>query len=87
MRPQQTQFGSAALARRLRDLRHRWPGARITQAMLADALGASNALISGWENLTNPTVPPPPRLRTYATLFATRRSLQGSSCGSCPTRS
>jgi hypothetical protein len=78
MQPQQTQFGSAALARRLRDLRHQWPGARITQGMLADALGASNALISGWENLANPTVPPPPRLRAYATLFATRRSLDGS---------
>ena len=78
MQPQQTQFGSAALARRLRDLRHQWPGARITQGMLADALGASNALISGWENLANPTVPPPPRLRAYATLFATRRSQDGS---------
>ena len=78
MQPQQTQFGSAALARRLRGLRHQWPGARITQGMLADALGTSNALISGWENLANPTVPPPPRLRAYATLFATRRSLDGS---------
>lgn len=76
-RPQQTQLGSAALARRLRSLRHQWPGARITQGMLAEALGASNALISGWENLTNPTAPPPPRLRVYATLFATHRSLDG----------
>jgi hypothetical protein len=73
---QETSLGPAALARRLRALRHQWPGTRITQGMVAEALGASTALISGWENLTNPAVPPAPRLRSYATLFATRRSLQ-----------
>ena len=74
---QETPLGPAALARRLRELRQHWPGTRITQGLLADALGASTALISGWENLSNPSVPPVNRLQSYATLFATRRSLQG----------
>jgi hypothetical protein len=75
---QETSLGPAALARRLRELRHQWPGARVTQGMLAEALGASTALISGWENLSNPSVPPINRLQSYATLFATRSSLQGN---------
>ncbi len=75
---QETPLGPAALARRLRELRQQWPGNRITQGVLADALGASTALISGWENLSNPAVPPVNRLQSYATLFATRRSLQGA---------
>ncbi|HEY7103412.1 MAG TPA: hypothetical protein VH573_17385 [Mycobacteriales bacterium] len=75
-RQQETSLGPAALARRLRALRHGWPGSRVTQGMVADAFGASTALISGWENLSNPSVPPQTRLRSYATLFATRRSLQ-----------
>ncbi len=73
---QETPLGPAALARRLRDLRHQWPGTRLTQGNLAEALGASTALISGWENLSNPAVPPMNRLQSYATLFATQRSLQ-----------
>lgn len=76
-RPQETSLGPAALARRLRALRHQWPGTRVTQGMIAEAVGGSTALISGWENLTGTSVPPPNRLRSYATLFATRRSLQG----------
>lgn len=73
---QEMPLDPAVLARRLRDLRHQWPGSRITQGMLAEAFGASTALVSSWERLANPAIPPAGRLRTYATLFATRRSLQ-----------
>jgi transcriptional regulator with XRE-family HTH domain len=63
------------LARRLRALREeRWPGRRITQPQLAQALGVSVPLISSWESLTSPRIPPPARLTTYAALFATARS-------------
>lgn len=64
------------LARRLRALReHRWPGKRITQPQLAQALGGvSVPLISSWESPTNPRIPPPARLDAYAALFATERS-------------
>ncbi|MDQ7806901.1 helix-turn-helix domain-containing protein [Amycolatopsis sp. A133] len=71
-----------ALARRLRALREtRWPEAGITQAQLAQALGGlrslSISLISSWENPDKPVAPPSRRLEAYATLFATRRSLDG----------
>lgn len=64
------------LARRLRDLReNHWPGKRITQPQLAQALGGvSVPLISSWESQTNPKIPPPARLDAYAALFATARS-------------
>jgi hypothetical protein len=64
------------LARRLRALREdHWPGRRITQPQLAQALGGvSVPLISSWESLTNPRIPPPARLDAYAALFATARS-------------
>jgi hypothetical protein len=64
------------LARRLRDLREsHWPGKRITQPQLAQALGGvSVPLISSWESQTNPKIPPPGRLDAYAALFATVRS-------------
>ncbi|CAM3971980.1 helix-turn-helix transcriptional regulator [Kibdelosporangium persicum] len=71
-----------ALARRLRSLREEhWPGLGITQSQLAEAFGAgrkplSISLISSWENLTKPTVPPPRRLEAYATFFATMRSVE-----------
>lgn len=55
-REQETPLGPAALARRLRELRQQWPGTQVTQGVLAEALGTSTALISGWENLTNPLV-------------------------------
>jgi Helix-turn-helix domain len=74
---QETPLGPAALARRLRELRERhWPGVRITQGMLAEALGGSTPLVSGWESTTNPSVPPAGRLLAYATIFATPRSMQ-----------
>jgi len=64
------------LARRLRALREdRWPGRRITQPQLAQALGGvSVPLISSWESPTNPRIPPPSRLDAYAVLFAAERS-------------
>jgi transcriptional regulator with XRE-family HTH domain len=72
------------LALRLRELReHCWADTKITQAQLARALGQdrpiSVPLISSWESLTNPRVPPPQRLEAYATFFATPRSLQDPS--------
>ena len=71
------------MARRLRELREEhWPGRRITQPQLAQALGdgkpLSVPLISSWESLTNPRVPPLPRLEGYAAVFATSRSFDGA---------
>jgi hypothetical protein len=68
-----------ALALRLRALREdHWPGRRITQQQLAQALGGvSVPLISSWESLSNPRIPPPARLEVYAMLFATARSFDG----------
>ncbi|PZS25182.1 MAG: hypothetical protein DLM59_20645 [Pseudonocardiales bacterium] len=71
------------LAQQLRSLREEhWPGLNLTQAQLGEALGGkgaplSVALISSWESLTRPRVPPPSRLAAYATLFATDRSVDG----------
>ncbi len=74
---QETPLGPAVLARRLRELREkRWPGVRITQGMLAEALGGSTPLVSGWESTANSSVPPVSRLLAYATIFATRRSVR-----------
>ncbi|WP_410569528.1 helix-turn-helix domain-containing protein [Amycolatopsis sp. cmx-4-61] len=72
-----------ALAHRLRALREtQWPEAGITQAQLAQALGGARplsiSLISSWENTDKPVAPPNRRLEAYATLFATRRSLDGA---------
>jgi hypothetical protein len=71
-----------ALARRLRALRETlWPDAGITQGQLAQAFGGrkplSISLISSWEKVDKPVVPPVKWLEAYATLFATRRSLDG----------
>jgi hypothetical protein len=68
------------LARHLRALREEhWPGSRVTQAQLAQALGkASVPLISSWESVTSPKIPPVPRLEAYATFFATPRSIEGA---------
>jgi hypothetical protein len=69
------------LARRLRALREEsWPGQKITQPQLAQALGGvSVPLISSWESQTNPRIPPQERLDAYAALFATPRSFEGDS--------
>jgi len=68
-----------ALARRLKALREeQWPDAGLTQAQLARAFGGvSISLISSWENIDKPVRPPTRRIEAYATLFATRRSLEG----------
>jgi transcriptional regulator with XRE-family HTH domain len=62
------------LARRLRDLRFgHWPGRTIKQADLGQAIGVTPAAISSWEN--GRKVPPEAQLRSYATFFATERSV------------
>jgi len=67
------------LAQRLRSLREgRWPGRKITQPQLAQALGGvSVPLISSWESPTKPKIPPLPRLEAIAAAFATARSFDG----------
>lgn len=71
------------LARRLRALREeRWPGKKVLQAQLAEALSgsgksASVALVSSWESRTNPTVPPAFRIQDIATFFASPLSFDG----------
>jgi hypothetical protein len=72
------------LARRLRQLRvDEWPDARLTQAKLAKAFDAEEALqpatVSSWESTSAPKLPPPHRLKAYARFFATQRSLDGAS--------
>ncbi|MFL6129720.1 MAG: helix-turn-helix domain-containing protein [Mycobacteriales bacterium] len=75
-RPARAARGSAALARRLRELREGgFGGRRVTQQQLATALGVKPASISAYENEINPSPPPPYRLRGYATFFATERSV------------
>ena len=66
------------LAARLRGLRTTaWPHVSIKQPMLATALGVSVPLVSSWENLRQPAVPPAERLEGYARFFSTARSLSG----------
>lgn len=70
------------LARRLRELReHEWSDVTLTQADLAQALGAksrvASATLSSWESATSPKTPTTARLNAYARFFATRRSLGG----------
>lgn len=73
---------AAQLARRLRDLRVKhWRDRKITQKELADAFGSSERrpsvpLISSWESTVNPALPPVHRLESYATFFATSRSVE-----------
>lgn len=65
-----------ALARRLRELRvNGLANKKITQSELSAAIDASGPLISSWESPRNPKAPPEDRLRTYATFFATERSV------------
>jgi len=76
----QTDEPGEALPRRLRELRtERWSGHSLTQRQLGTALGRhkplSVALISSWENLSNPTAPPTRHLEAYALFFATERSV------------
>ncbi|MEU3644001.1 helix-turn-helix transcriptional regulator [Lentzea sp. NPDC034063] len=65
------------LAQRLRSLRKQgWPGKRITQERLAEAFEVSVPLISSWERLRDPVLPPQHRLDAYAIFFATARSVE-----------
>lgn len=69
-----------SLAHRLRALREeQWPDVPITQGDLAEAFSAekpaSVPLLSSWESRTRPKTPPLHRLASYATFFATRRSV------------
>jgi hypothetical protein len=68
------------LARRLRDLRAAGLGGRrLSQARLGELLSGSEPLsaplISSWERPQDPVVPPEVRLRAYARVFASDRSL------------
>jgi hypothetical protein len=73
----------ASLASRLRELRRSgFPGIRLTQLQLANALSddepVADSTLSSWENVRSPTLPPYGRLSAYAQFFATERSLQGT---------
>jgi hypothetical protein len=56
-----------------------WPDGKLTQAVLASALGQnvklSPATVASWESRTAPKLPPRERVVAYAQFFATRRSL------------
>jgi hypothetical protein len=69
------------LAERLRSLReHAVPEHKITQPELAQALGdgkpLSVPLISSWESMANPRIPPMPRIEGYAALFGAPRCFE-----------
>lgn len=66
-----------ALAHRLRELRkHHWSDVSLTQTELAEALGVSTASISSWEKPDGRALPRAEMLATYASFFATRRSVE-----------
>lgn len=67
----------SALAHRLRELRlDHWPGRPIRQADLAKVMGVTASAMSSWENAGDADRPPPlDRLESYATFFATERSI------------
>lgn len=66
------------LAQRLRELREKqWPDFKLTQTVLANALGsASPATVSSWESSAEPKLAPSEKLLAYARFFATRRSIE-----------
>jgi transcriptional regulator with XRE-family HTH domain len=64
------------LAHRLRALREEGlAGQSITQRQLAEAFDISVPSISSWESTSSPKVPLESRLQSYATFFATERSV------------
>ena len=68
------------LALHLRYLRmEHWSDIKLTQSMLAAALGQqsplSSATVASWESRTAPKLPPRDRMTAYAQFFASRRSL------------
>lgn len=67
-------MSNTRLGQRLRALRlEHWPGRRVNQQRVADALGVKGPSISAYES---GTVPPVDRLRDYAIFFATPRWLE-----------
>lgn len=74
-RPAPASAAGERLAQRLRTLRERGLGTRLTQEALATAFGVSVATISTWENPSSGKIPPHARLDHYARLFATPRSV------------
>lgn len=67
-----------AMAQRLRTLRETsWPGRKVNQSQLADALSVSVPLVSSWESPNNPKVPPKSRIEDIATFFASPKSFDG----------
>lgn len=67
-----------ALAKRLRELRTSYgPGITVKQEQLKAALGVSVPLISSWESLAKPVLPPEGRLENLARFFASQRSMEG----------
>ena len=77
-RPISDSEGSSTLARRLKELRESRFSKPVTQPQLAKALSGDKPLsvssISAYENPSKPS-PPEPRLRDYATFFASERSI------------
>jgi len=67
---------AVVLARRLRELREQSWETSLTQRDLARVFGGSVPLISSWESVRSPTVPPAERLLAYAAFFATPRSVE-----------
>jgi len=65
---------SQLLAGRLRQLREHWG---LTQPQLASALGVKPSIVSMWENKVAPRTPPLIRLKGYAAIFSTKRSISG----------
>jgi hypothetical protein len=81
-RPTTISAASASLARRLRELRcSGFPNARLTQTDVAIALSEDEpvgvSMLSAWENVRTPRIPPGHRISAYARFFATDRSLEG----------
>ncbi|GLW33036.1 XRE family transcriptional regulator [Actinoplanes regularis] len=78
------ELDGARLARRLRELRTaHWPELKVTQQQVAEAVGGESgplslSLISSWESVRKPVLPPANRLAGYAMFFATRRSVESS---------
>ncbi|GAA1691413.1 helix-turn-helix domain-containing protein [Fodinicola feengrottensis] len=66
-----TADSGVTLPQRLKQLRAEFG---ITQKQLAGAMGISAPLISSWEKVGDPVLPPADRLESYAEIFASRRS-------------
>src|SRR5690349_19954017 len=69
------------LARRLRALRlQQGPDLKVNQQQVAEARGGGSplslSLISSWESLRKPVLPPANRLAGYAAYSASRRSVE-----------